>query len=84
MSIAVGDKLVAAGVPIFQGYGGSEFGNPTQAWDEMPTSELRQHHDWAWLKFSPVAKVEMDPQGDGTYELVVHVSVCPAKELDVS
>lgn len=66
--------MAAAGVPIYGGYGGSEFGNPTQSWDELSSDELRHNADWAWMRFSDAADARMEPQGDGTYELVVYVS----------
>ena len=72
----VGDKLVAAGVPLISGYGASEFGSPTKPWDEVPEGQLLYNPDWAWLRISDNVKAEFVPQGDGTFELVLHVSVC--------
>ena len=66
--------MVSEGVPLFNGYGGSEFGNPTQCWDEVPQIELIRNPDWAWMRFSTFVGVELSPQGNDTYELIIHVS----------
>ena len=76
LSLSVGNRLADAGVPLYGGYGGSEFGNPTLSWDELPDGELRHHVDWQWLRFSKAANTVLDHQGDGTYELVIYVSFC--------
>ncbi|GJE96032.1 acetyl-CoA synthetase-like protein [Phanerochaete sordida] len=74
LSAEVGDKMSAAGVPLLCAYGGSEFGNPTLKWDEVPREELVRNPDWAWMRFSERIKIEWVPQGDGSYELVVEDS----------
>ncbi|KIP12212.1 hypothetical protein PHLGIDRAFT_508051 [Phlebiopsis gigantea 11061_1 CR5-6] len=66
LSFPVGNKLVTAGVPLCNGYGGTEFGNPMLAWDKIPRDE-----DWYYFHFAPDANVRFENQGDGTYELVV-------------
>ena len=65
--------MVAAGVPIFCGYGGTEIGNPTQAWDTVPVKELYNNADWAWMRFPDIVDARWEPQGDDSYELVVYV-----------
>ena len=47
--------------------------------DTMPRPEVGLLHDWAWLQFSPHAHVHFDPQGDGTFELVIYVGYAPAR-----
>ena len=64
-----------AGVPLSNGYGGSEFGNPTTSWDELPPSELSHHTDWEWIRFAEGVDARMQDAGDGLFELVVHVRV---------
>lgn len=82
MSTAVGDKMASEGVPLFSGYGGSEFGNPTQSWDEGSESQLVRNADWAWVRFSKYIKTELKPQDDSTYELIIHVSgIYPRRTL---
>ena len=65
--------MVASGVPLFCAYGGTEIGNPTQAWDAVPTNELFHNPDWQWMRMADVVTVHWEPQGDGSYELVVYV-----------
>lgn len=69
LSFTVGDKLFKAGVRIFNGYGGTEFGNPTLPWDKVPFDG-----DWYWFHFKDASNMRFESQGDGTYELVVDVS----------
>ena len=68
LSFSVGDKLVKAGVPLCNGYGGTEFGNPMLPWDQIPRDD-----DWYWFRFKETSNVRFEDQGDGTYELVVFV-----------
>ena len=70
LSFSVGNKLVQAGVPLCNGYGGTEFGNPMLSWDRIPRDQ-----DWYYFHFAPDANVRFESQGDGTYELVVVVRV---------
>ena len=66
----VGDLLVQNGVTLSCLYGGTEFLNPTQ-----PPVLSSPTADWNWISFGgEMVKVEWADQGDGTYELVVHVS----------
>lgn len=78
MSQAVGDRLVAAGVPLRATYGATEFAGPVKIWTEPITPDwlppITPNEDWAWLEWMNQAKTRMEPQGDGTYELVVIVS----------
>lgn len=69
LSFSVGDRLVKSGVPLCNGYGGTEFGNPTVPWDQIPRDD-----DWFWFRFRPNSNMRFESQGDGTYELVVVVS----------
>ena len=56
------------------GYGGMEFGNPFIAWDQLPrTSTGANETDWYW--FHAKDNVQFEPQGDGSYEMVVYVSL---------
>ncbi|KAF8054252.1 putative aminoadipate reductase [Lyophyllum atratum] len=59
----LGDFMFKAGVKLNPGYGGTEFGSPTHA-IPRPGDES----EWAYMEFSPRAKVRWVPQGDGTYE----------------
>jgi hypothetical protein len=76
LSSVAGDKLVAAGVPIVSLYGGTEFGGPIEVFDEKlgSVAPIRPSTDWAWLKFSKRTAYKMEPEGDGTYNLVIFVS----------
>lgn len=67
--------MVASGVPLFCSYGGTETGSPTQAWDVVPTSELFNNPDWQWMRMVDFATIHWEPQGDGSYELVVYVRI---------
>ena len=58
------------------GYGGTEFGNPGMVWDDIPTPSNGPDPDWAYMHVPADApNVKWEPLGDGTYELIVHVSV---------
>ncbi|RDB20739.1 Non-canonical non-ribosomal peptide synthetase FUB8 [Hypsizygus marmoreus] len=59
----LGDFMVAAGVKLNPGYGGTEFGSPTHA---IPRKG--DESEWAYMEFSPRSNVRWVPQGDGTYE----------------
>ena len=72
LSTAVGDELARAGVPLSNMYGGTEFGSPLKPWDQQPPETLGR--DWAWYIIHEDSNSKFEPQGDGTYELVVHVS----------
>ena len=74
LSISVGDKLVQAGVNLCNGYGGTEFGNPVLPWDRIPRTSTKPDPDWYWFRVAEDANVRFEPQGDGSYELVVLVS----------
>ena len=64
-----------AGVPLSNGYGGSEFGNPFRPWDQKPRTSTGPDLDWYWFQVKENSKnVRFEPQGDGSYELVVFVS----------
>ena len=65
--------MIAAGVPIFSAYGGTETGNPSQQWTKLPRSERVGNPDWEWIRVSEIASVKWEPQGDGSYELIVYV-----------
>ena len=77
--------MSAAGVPLLCAYGGSEIGNPTLKWDEVSREELVGNPDWAWMRFSDRIKIHWEPQGDGTYELVVvvrwHITLVTVAEV---
>ncbi|KAH9946535.1 hypothetical protein B0H21DRAFT_822721 [Amylocystis lapponica] len=81
LSTANGNKLAAAGVPLFAVYGGTEFGAPTSVFDrdvDPPAAHTPANHnpagktqdDWAWMQFPAQVSVRWVPQGDGSYELV--------------
>ena len=74
----MGDKLVSAGVRIRSVYGGTEFPGPVKVWPEPITPDflppLVPNEDWAWFEWTSRATTRMEPQGDGTYELVMIVS----------
>lgn len=53
MSDEVGDYLVARGVNIVQGYGGTEFGV-----GNLLHPNLRSEKEWAWLEFGPKYPVQ--------------------------
>ncbi|KIP12187.1 hypothetical protein PHLGIDRAFT_62555 [Phlebiopsis gigantea 11061_1 CR5-6] len=72
LSIPVGDRMASEGVPLSSGYGGTEFGGPTASWDELRPDELQYNPNWAWIRFSNYVRTEWEPQGDGTYELIIH------------
>ncbi|GJE98682.1 putative NRPS-like protein biosynthetic cluster [Phanerochaete sordida] len=73
LALSTGDKLVQAGVPLRNGYGGTEFGNPTMPWDQIPRTSSKPDPDWAWYRVPVDApNIKWEPQGDGTYELVVY------------
>lgn len=45
------------------------------AWDKIPRMSTKPDPDWAWHR-APVdaPNIKWEPQGDGTYELVIYVS----------
>jgi hypothetical protein len=55
--------MVASGVKLNPGYGGTEFGSPTWA---IP--KKGDENEWAYMEFSERSNVRWVPQGDGTYE----------------
>lgn len=61
--------MVASGVKLNPGYGGTEFGSPTWA---IPRKG--DEKEWAWMEFSDRAKLRWVPQGDGTFECQFLVS----------
>lgn len=65
------------GVRVFSGYGGTEIGDPMKSWDETPGSlaPLEIRTDFNYMEVSRDRDVKFEPQGDGTYELVVYVSI---------
>ncbi|KAJ3773057.1 putative aminoadipate reductase [Lentinula raphanica] len=72
---SVGEALIAQGVPINIGYGGTEFG---------VVSELRfdQLESWEYIEFNASVKIRWVPQGDGTFEaqFLTHKAHQPAVE----
>lgn len=60
---ALGDSLASNGVKLAPSYGGTEFGSPT-----FIVKRKGDEKDWAYMEFSPRAKVRWIHQGDGTYE----------------
>ncbi|EKM52251.1 uncharacterized protein PHACADRAFT_260494 [Phanerochaete carnosa HHB-10118-sp] len=73
LALSTGDKLVRAGVPLRNGYGGTEFGNPVVPWDKIPRTSTRTDPDWAWFRVPVDAPhIKWENQGDGTYELVIY------------
>ena len=64
LALSTGDRLVAQGVRLQSGYGGTEFGHPTLLWDRRPrASGAAADADWAWFRF--VENVRFEPLGDG-------------------
>lgn len=59
----LGDFMTAAGVRLFPGYGGTEFGSPT-----YPFPRKGDELEWAYMEFDSRTNVRWVPQGDGTYE----------------
>ncbi|KIK64221.1 hypothetical protein GYMLUDRAFT_40511 [Collybiopsis luxurians FD-317 M1] len=56
----IAESLIARGVPVQAGYGGTEFGIIT---------ELRvRNPDWEYMEFREGIDIRWVPQGDGTYE----------------
>lgn len=86
MSRANGEKLVAAGVPVCNVYGGTEYGahttvfdvDYTQEQDPKAETDAKTKEDWEYLAFSDYVKTRWAPQGDGTYEL--QFLVCQIRE----
>lgn len=78
MSAANGGKLIAAGVPLYPIYGGTEFGSPVQTFDmddsKGPDADVKTSADWAYMQFGEMTNCRWVPQGDGTYELIYMVS----------
>ena len=71
--MAVGEKIVHAGVNLRNLYGGTEFGAPVVQWYRIPRTI--PDVDWFWYRFDEDANVRFESQGDGTFELVVIVSI---------
>ncbi|GJE99727.1 acetyl-CoA synthetase-like protein [Phanerochaete sordida] len=74
LAISTGDKLVARGVRLQSEYGGTEFGSPSMAWDDVPSSsDGRPDPDWMYFRALEQAQnMRWEPQGDGTYELILY------------
>ena len=70
--------MVASGVKLNPGYGGTEFGSPTYA---IPRKG--DENDWAYMEFSERASIRWVPQGDGTYECQFLVSDIPFKPVSM-
>lgn len=83
LSVSVGDSLVHAGVRLRDGYGGSEFNNPAKPWDQIPLKSTELDLDWYWHWITD-SNMRFAPQGDGTFELVVHVSLCNTTNLGLN
>lgn len=67
--------MIESGVKLVCAYGGTEFCVPTIVGNPADmTAPLEPNPHWAWLRFSEDPIIRMEPQGDGTYELVVVVS----------
>ncbi|EKM51562.1 uncharacterized protein PHACADRAFT_127221 [Phanerochaete carnosa HHB-10118-sp] len=79
LSQTVGDRLVAAGVPLRPTYGATEIAGPIKIWPEPITPDrlppITPNEDWAWFEWTSEAKTRMEPQGDGTCELVILIAV---------
>ena len=75
LTMSTGDKLVQSGVSLRNSYGGTEFGDPsTVARDDISRTSTKPDPDWMWYRVPQDApNVKWEPQGDGTYELVVYV-----------
>ena len=72
--MSTGDKLVQMGISLRNGYGSTEFGNPSMAWDDIPRTSTKPDPGWMWYRVPQDApNIKWEPQGDGTYELVVYV-----------
>ncbi|GJF00095.1 acetyl-CoA synthetase-like protein [Phanerochaete sordida] len=72
LTLATGNRLTQQGVRLQSGYGSTEIGNPTMAWDDFPTRSERGDPDWMYLRTPPNARnVRWEPQGDGTWELII-------------
>ncbi|GJE88919.1 acetyl-CoA synthetase-like protein [Phanerochaete sordida] len=72
LSKAVGDKLVAAGVPLRAVYGATEHGVNTLPFDAAstaPGSDGTSSEAWEWVRFADHVNCRWVPQGDGSYEL---------------
>ncbi|KAJ3517669.1 hypothetical protein NLJ89_g348 [Agrocybe chaxingu] len=59
----LGDFMVAEGVTLNPGYGGTEFGSPT-----YPFKRKEDASDWEYMEFDERCKIRWAPQGDGTFE----------------
>ncbi|EKM59937.1 uncharacterized protein PHACADRAFT_206156 [Phanerochaete carnosa HHB-10118-sp] len=73
LAVSTGDKLVQMGVRLHSSYGSTEIGDSYVAWGEIPAISYEPDPNWAWFHAPPNApNIKWDPQGDGTYELVVY------------
>lgn len=94
MSEKVGRQLVDAGVPLAVWYGGTEFGPPVKILDidnNPETAAIKKtKDDWQYIEIeSDMIKHRWVPEGDGTYELQIIVSIsfyvfCPALTVSVT
>lgn len=62
---AIGNELIQH-VTLCQFYGSTETGQIRQL---VPKKE-----DWQYLEFHPAERIDLEPVGDGTFELVVHTN----------
>lgn len=74
LALSIGDQLVEVGVPLVNGYGGTEFGSPCLSWDKIPWTSTKPDPEWSWYRFADDGCTRFEAQGDGTYELIVVVS----------
>lgn len=78
LSQVTGEKLVAAGVPLYSVYGGTEYGSHAKVFNvdytQGPDPYVKSKEDWEYVSFPDSIKSRWVPQGDGTYELQFLVS----------
>ncbi|KIK65759.1 hypothetical protein GYMLUDRAFT_194612 [Collybiopsis luxurians FD-317 M1] len=60
LSPSVAEYLIGRGVPVFSGYGGTEFG--------VVSDFVISKDNWQYLQFMDRANIRWVPQGDGTFE----------------
>lgn len=79
ISQASGNKLISEGIKLCIVYGSTEAGSSIQGFDlddsRGPDAPWRTSADWEWMKFADYVKPRWVPQGDGTYELHLLVSL---------
>ena len=69
LSKTTGDKFISAGVNIQSVYGATETAG---CCNKMA---LQPHKDWEWISFASHVDIRWDPQGDGSFELQILVSL---------